>query len=327
MKPFVQTVKGRKQVEEIGFSQCHEHLFLAYGKPAELNEALHFNDYDKTYQEVNELKNNGGTLIVDAQPIGTGRVERKLVRLSTELDIDIVASTGFHRLDFYRDDHWIFAYDEAQLADVFIHEAQSGMYVGTEMNFPEQSIYEKAGMIKTAVSPKGIEERNEKMFLAAAETHRETGLPIMVHNEKGADPFQVIHFFEKENISPEHLLLCHLDRTHHDYRLHEEILQTGAFLEYDTIGRFKYHNDEVEAELIEHMIEAGFTEQLLMSLDTTRQRLSHYGGEIGLSYLIQTFLPLLRKRGCTESIIQQITVKNPQRALRNRLKEAADDET
>lgn len=39
---------------------------------------------------------------------------------------------------------------------------------------------------------------------------------------------------------------------------HEAIAATGAYLEYDTVGRFKYHSDEDEARLIVHMLSRGY---------------------------------------------------------------------
>ncbi|MBS4221741.1 phosphotriesterase family protein [Lederbergia citrea] len=315
MKPYVQTVLNKKSVSEIGFSQCHEHLFIAAGKPSSLNKFLQINDYNLTKIEVEEFKKNGGTLLVDAQPLGCGRMEENLVRLSKQTGVDIVASTGFHRLDFYEDNHWIFKFDETELADIFISEAQDGMFVGTDQADPKIQLTARAGMIKTAVSPNGIEFRNEKMFRASAEAQRQTGLPIMIHMEKGVDPFQVIQYFEERSVPLNALIICHLDRTHHDYYLHKEILATGVFVEYDTIGRFKYHDDTTEALLIENMIEAGFVRQILLSLDTTQERLGTYGGSIGLSYLLKKFLPYLKERGCPDSTIDILTVENPKQAL------------
>ncbi|MFS0779940.1 hypothetical protein ABC255_28655 [Neobacillus sp. 3P2-tot-E-2] len=315
MKPYVQTVLNQKAASDIGFSQCHEHLFLAKGKPSTLNKVLLIDDYGLTLAEVEEYKRNGGTLLVDAQPLGCGRMEENLACLSRQTGVDIVASTGFHRLDFYEANHWIFKFDETKLAEIFISEALKGMFVGSDYGEPVSQITAKAGMIKTAVSPNGIEPRNEKMFSAAAEAQLQTGLPIMVHMEKGADPFQVIRYFEERSVPLDSLILCHLDRTHFDYQLHKEILATGIFVEYDTIGRFKYHEDSMEAILIENMIEAGYVRQILLSLDTTRERLGAYGGSISLSYLLKKFIPYLIERGCPESLITIMTIENPKQAL------------
>ena len=86
-------------------------------------------------------------------------------------------------------------------------------------------------------------------------------------------------------------------------------------LDYDTIGRFKYHDDESEIALIRHMIENGHADQLLLSLDTTRERLGAYGGKISLNYIIERFAKLLLDAGVSETEIRRITIDNPKRVF------------
>ena len=59
--------------------------------------------------------------------------------------------------------------------------------------------------------------------------------------------------------------------------------------------------------------------RLLLSLDTTRERLKSYGGQLGLDYLKTVFLPKLRAHGVSDEQITQITVHNPAAALAIRL--------
>ena len=65
-----------------------------------------------------------------------------------------------------------------------------------------------------------------------------------------------------------------------DFGPHDAIAATGVYLDYDTIGRFKYHSDEEEVALLRHMCERGYTQRLLLSLDTTAQRMAAYGGDV-----------------------------------------------
>jgi len=89
------------------------------------------------------------------------------------------------------------------------------------------------------------------------------------------------------------------------------VLEKGITLEFDTIGRFKYHDDESEAKLIKELIDAGYGNQILCSLDTTRERLKAYHPEgIGLRYLFTSFFPLLREYGITEAQIEKMTHDN-----------------
>lgn len=49
--------------------------------------------------------------------------------------------------------------------------------------------------------------------------------------------------------------------------------------------------------LLRHMCERGYAQRLLLSLDTTAQRMAAYGGEISLCYLLERFLPRLEAAG------------------------------
>ena len=87
-------------------------------------------------------------------------------------------------------------------------------------------------------------------------------------------------------------------------------------MEFDTIGRFKYHDDQTEAALFRKLAEAGFENQLLFSLDTTRARLKAYTpGAIGLDYLVNTFLKVLQRSGITRNQIHKFSHENVLHAL------------
>ncbi|MCM3161443.1 phosphotriesterase [Metabacillus litoralis] len=314
--PYIQTVLGIVEVnEEIGHFQPHEHLSIEAGNASKINPALCIDNLDTTITEVKDFLKQGGKVIADAQPIGSGRKAADLVNISKITGVHIIASTGFHKKMFYHHDHWIHHFSSEQLLQVMLTEINHGMYIGNQSCFPTSTIDARAGLIKTAVDHDGISNKYNHKFNAAAEASFRTGVPIMVHIEKGSDPFEVITFLTDLNIPPNRIILCHLDRTHHDYQLHEAIARTGVFLEYDTIGRFKYHDDETEIKLILNMLKQGFEDSLLLSLDTTKSRLRAYGGEIGLSYLLTSFLPKLEKKGVSKEIIHLLTQKNPAKAL------------
>lgn len=78
----IQTVRGRIANNELGFCHSHEHLFLAPGQPSALNPALCLDDYDRSVEEINLYKSCGGRAIVDAQPLGCGRIESWLIDAS-----------------------------------------------------------------------------------------------------------------------------------------------------------------------------------------------------------------------------------------------------
>ena len=137
----------------------------------------------------------------------------------------------------------------------------------------------------------------------------------MLHTEIGVGALGAIDLLGSIGLPPERIIICHVDRQAADLEIHLKIARTGVFLDYDTIGRFKYHDDASEIHLIQQMIAAGFLEQILLSLDTTASRFASYGGEIGLDYLLRHFLPALRNAGLSTPDCLQMTCINPAKAL------------
>ena len=133
--------------------------------------------------------------------------------------------------------------------------------------------------------------------------------------EKGSDAVSLTDYVFRIGLKPESIIACHLDRARYDFKHHLEMAGMGVFLEYDTIGRPKYHSGDVEVELILSMVEYGFAVRLLFGLDTTNRRMKSYGGTIGLDYIKTVFVQKLFDAGLTEEIIRKFSEFNPQRAL------------
>lgn len=312
----VRTVLGDIPGDEMGVCQCHEHLFLEMDKSYEVSKALYMDDLTKSTEELKNYREAGGSLIVDAQPVMAGRMAENLVRASADSGIHIVASTGFHKTIFYYGDAYIFHRDEQDITELFISEIEKGMVSSKKDGVRPLSA--RAGMIKTAVDKGGIfaDGTYEKLFHSAADAARATGAPVMCHIEQGADALSVVDFFAKKGIGPDRLLLCHLDRARYDFAYHKEVLGTGAYLEYDTVNRTKYLSNGQEIELILKMLQEGFEDQLLLSLDTTNQRLRAYGGDMGLDYILKEFAPMLLKAGAGNESILKMQSLNARKALK-----------
>ena len=182
----------------------------------------------------------------------------------------------------------------------------------------------RAGIIKTAVDSGGIFANKiyEKLHSAAAAAQVETGVPVMCHIETGADAEEVLRFYTDAGVPAQRIWMAHLDRADDDIGRHKAVASAGAYLEYDTIARPKYHSDMHECQLIMDMIAAGYINKLLLGMDSTRERLESYGGKAGLRYLHDVFLPYLKSTRCTstsagatESDIQRLMFENPKEAL------------
>ncbi len=304
---MIRTVSGDILPEQLGWCQCHEHIFVADGPSRKTNEALYMDDYDKSLAEVLMYKKAGGCSFVDAQPHGCGRMANYLVRTSRQSEINIIACTGFHKTEFFEDADWLERQSEDALTRLYIKEVEAGM---------EEANGIKAGIIKCAAI-KGTYRANStyaKLFSAAVNAAKAVGAPVMVHFDADVDTLDLANYFAKNNIEPERLIFCHLDRACGDIACHKELAQAGVYLEYDTIHREKYHSDEYEALLIEAMVTDGYASKLLLGLDTTNQRLKNYGAAFGLDDILTRFSQILSQR-IGRQTVELIMINNPACAL------------
>ena len=302
----IQGANGAFAAEAMGHFQMHEHLFVSPGPGTDLFPALLADDIDKSTAEVALYLQGGGDGFLDAQPLDAGRNAAALKQIAEKTGAKIVTVTGYHLPHFYPEGHWLHTENEDQLFARFADELQNGCIECREV---------KPGAVKAALGKEGLGDRARVKLGAAARAAAGAGVPIVIHTEKGAGGVEAVELCKAKGMPLNRILICHIDRQADDFGPHDAIAATGCMLEYDTIGRFKYHDDPSEIRLLRHMIEGGHLKQLLISLDTTNQRLSTYGGEIALTYLFTDFIPALRKAGFTDEEIRTITIDNPRRAF------------
>ena len=311
---IITTVSGDINPSVLGFCQSHEHLSITRSfNTAGLQQYI--DDPEKNISELKLYYSAGGRALVDAQPVGCGRDAEMLAHISEKTGVHIIASTGFHKLSFYHENHWVHSANEDQLRELFISELNQGMYLDGDTAFPLRQGSAKAGQIKTALDTENLSPRYQKLFTAAAEAAKAADCAFMVHIERDSDPLQLARFLARLGLPGDRIIFCHLDRAVADINVHKEICEQGIYLEYDTIGRPKYHDDEKETAIILELLKAGYEKQLLMSLDTTRSRLASYGGAPGLGYILNVFIPMLLQKGITETQIKGFFVENPARVF------------
>jgi len=307
----IMTVTGAKSPEELGFIQPHEHLMISYGVSATKNPALCIDDVEKSTAEVARFRAMGGGAIVDAQPGGCNRVAEGLLRISRDTGVSIIASTGVHKHIFYPAGHWIFTESQDVIRDVFIRELEVGMYTNIDKILTEDFISSRAGIIKLAYDLEGLTSVYEKCFRAGAEAAIRCDVPMMIHIEQGSDAKALLDALISWGVNPMKLMFCHMDREIGPLAHYVSFLERGISLIFDTIGRFKYHGDAEEAALIRGLIGLGFEDQILCSLDTTRERLQSYNPDgVGLCYLFTDFFPLLKTYGVTDRQLHKISHDN-----------------
>jgi len=314
MKP-IRTVLGDISPEMLGFTDAHEHLIMDKDYVLKLNPDYRLDNVEKTSQEVRSFMNAGGKAAVEMTCLGFGRNARKMVAVAKNTGFHIIASTGFHRPQFYMDSHWRFFYSVDQIAQILVEEIEQGMdqnqYNGPFLDRTEA----RAGVIKIATGYFAIKPEDERVIHAAAIAHLETGAPIFTHTEEGTLGLEQVKMLESRGVDPAHITVGHYDRLP-DFYLHHELASTGCFLQYDTPSRRKYFPETHFIDLVRKMVEAGHGRQLLWGGDLARQGYQcAYGGAPGLKYILEDFIPRLRKEGFSAEVIDDIFINNPARAL------------
>ncbi len=304
---LIQTVTGRISAGTMGYTQIHEHLYVAPTPAAERNPALRIDDAALSAQEAEDYLAAGGRTLVDCQPVGAGRDLRALREISRRSGVRIIATTGYHMPGFYPSGHWIFSGTQDALRARFLREIEEGVSLS---DIPDPVF---PGAVKAAIGADGPVGRFEICLRAAAGAAAQADVPLILHTEAGAGAAQAVALCQSEGLDTARMVVCHTDRQAVDYSVHEAIARTGVYLDYDTIARSKYHDDASEVALILHMLEGGWGSRLMLSLDTTAARLRRYGGAPGLDFVIKGFLPMLRGAGVSQAAIDGMTTDNPRR--------------
>ena len=307
-------MRGDIKPERLGFTHCHEHLFVFRIEGVTLPERLVIDSYENTKAEVARFAEMGGGALVDAQPFGSGRNSELLQRLSEETGVAIIASTGLHKESFYPVRFWSFDASVRDITDLFVSEIEEGMFLYDRFDPFRKRGKAKAGIIKIATADQGLTPYYRKVFDAAAEAHRKTAAPILTHTELSGFGGQQAHYLTERGVDPARIIISHMDRKIH-IENNRECAKLGVYLEYDTIARTKYHSDADEAELIRRMILDGFSRQVVLGMDLTRDRCVSYGGGPGLGYIMSDFIPMLEELGIDPDDCARMTVENPRHAL------------
>lgn len=305
----VMTVTGPMPASSLGVTNAHEHLFLR--SPALAGQE--FDDLDRSAAEVRDAREAGITAIVEMTPIGLGRRPDLLRALSEATGVAVIGATGYHRDAHYPAGHWVYDAPVELLAERIVADLEAGMHPANWTDPAAPPDPARAGAIKAGASYQRISDAERRRLEAAAIGSRRTGAAILVHAEVGTCGHEIVDLLTDAGVAPGRIILAHMDRNP-DAELHAEIASRGVALEYDTVGRIKYRPDSQLLDLIGAMVEAGHGDRIMLGMDLGRREyLRAYGGGPGMRYLMDAFVPRLRRRIGDEATYA-ILVDNPARA-------------
>jgi phosphotriesterase-related protein len=304
----VMTVSGRRIAATLGVVDAHDHLFL--DSPALAGQAI--DDIDRVTDEVHEARATGISCIVEMTPIGLGRNPAAMRRVADATDVAVIAATGYHRDAHYPAGHWVHAATVETLADRIVTDLQRGMHPADWIDPSLALDPARAGAIKGGASYHRITHGEQRRLEAIAGAAAATGAAVLVHSEVGTAGHDIVDLLEAGGVRPDRVALAHLDRNP-DAEIHAELAARGVTLEYDTIGRAKYHPDSVVLDLIEAVAAAGHLGRIVLGLDLgMRTYFRSFDGGPGLRYLMTTFVPRLRRRMGNEAV-DRMLISNPAR--------------
>jgi phosphotriesterase-related protein len=299
----IRTVLGDISPDEFGPALVHEHILVDFIEAEKFSRGRYDREevFEVMFPYLARIKNLGVKGFVECTPAYMGRDAELLAKFSRALGIHILTNTGL-----YKEPHlpkFAFEYSANQLADLWIKEILEGV----------EDTPIKAGFIKIAVNPGTIAPIQQKIVRAAARCSLATGAVIACHTANGAAAMHLLKILDEEGLENDRLIVVHAD-AEENIEYHLEIARQGAWVEYDGLSQ---NTSEKILKLLRFMVDHGFEERILLSQDAGWYNVGQpRGGNIrGYEYLIEEFVPLMRKNGFDQDLIGKILVENPAEAF------------
>ena len=307
--PFITTVTGDIAAGKLGPTLAHEHLYcdvsIHSGRPD--NRVM---DVPLIVRELAYFRQAGGGSIVELTPEGIGRNPGKLREISEASGIPIVCGTAFYDESTYPD--WLKVAPVDQIADYFVRQIEEG-----EQGVRSGLIGEVASHNEPTPNPHyQLRENERRVFVAAAQAQRRTGVAISTHAALGRAGHAQLDVLESAGADLTRVVIGHCDAHWHedpeiDLTYYLPILARGAYCEFDMIGWTSLAPDEIRAERIATLVKLGWASKITLATDTCRLSQLHANGGRGYDSLWHSFLPRLRKLGVSEAAIQTMLVEAP----------------
>jgi len=300
--PTLYTTLGTYGRADLGLLLPHEHVFVDLGPREEANwrDAEPAPVIERMGPLLERAREAGVTALVECTPDGVGRRVDIDRAVSEATDFPIVVPTGVYQEPAIPE--WVREASEHDLYEWLLEEVTEG--VG------ETGV--QAAWIKVSTDdddPAGLSDDEAKILRAAARAGAETDAVIGSHTLHEDVVHQQLDLLEDAGYTAERFIWIHSQVEPVD--AHERVAARGAWIEYDGIGGDE--GDQHYVDLIEHMLDAGYGDQLLLSQDRGWYDPSEPdGGETReYTYLVETFLPKLRDAGVDEATITRLTHDNP----------------
>ena len=337
------TVQGPIEPAKVGITTTHEHLLIDFGvaftEPQAASDRLLMNedvsldnlgwvrynwtsnrdnlqilDEDISTWEAQQYFNAGGSTIVDVTSVGLARDPRALARISRATGLNVVMGAG----------NYVHMTHAPELKDLTVEQIAGQIIHDNDQGVGDTGI--RSGIIGEIGCSSPWHEGEKRVLEAAVIAQRETGAPLLIHpgrNERA--PLELLEAVDKWGGNLSRTVMGHIERTVYDRGILNELIATGAYLNFDLFGHESSFYplapeshmpaDHERIEMIEHMVNEGKRGNILLAHDIcSKHRLKTYGGH-GFDHILTRIVPRMRARGMSEEVVRLILVDNPTRML------------
>lgn len=320
--PEVQTVRGPVDVDDLGQTLMHEHVFvmtqehqLNYGPGSFWDEDEKVAD---AIDKLRSLHGKGITTVVDPTVLGLGRYIPRIARIAAEVPVNLICATGvytYHDLPFVysqRGPGTLLGGDDPMIAD-FTRDLTEGI--------ADTGV--RAAFLKCAVEHADMSPGVERVLRAVARTHLDTGAPVTVHTSSTEQTGRrVVEILQEEGADLTKVVIGHAgDSNDLDYLM--ELADSGAILGMDRFGIEVYNPTDQRVATIVSLVERGYTDRLVLSHDASCW-MDWFGGDFvamrdavipnwHYEHISDDVLPALLDAGVTQDQVDQMMVGNPRR--------------
>ncbi len=308
----IQTFRGAVDAARLGVTLMHEHIFV---RSPEINQNYPESWGDEeariaaAIDELRALKARGVDTLVDLTVPGSGRSIPCVQRISAEVDLNIIAATGFYAL---RDlpPYLKSRKSPEPLVEMFTRDIVEGI-AGTGV---------KAAILKCASDSYGITPDVERVLRAAAKVQRATGVPIYTHTHaRTRGGLEQQRIFEEEGVDLSRVVIGHCGDTT-DLAYLEKLLEKGSYLGMDRFGIDAILPFEKRVNTAADLCHRGFAEKMVLSHDAAcyndwypAEAAARAAPRWNFQHIFNDVIPALKSRGVTDAQISTMLVENPRR--------------
>ncbi|UFH56546.1 phosphotriesterase [Spirosoma sp. KNUC1025] len=305
-KRIVHTVTGPVSAADMGLALVHEHVLVDFIGADKISPDRWSRTevMAKMLPYLQELKRLGCQTMLDCTPAYLGKDPLLLNELSEQSGVRILTNTGYYGAS---DNKFLPAHALTETADQLANRWVGDFQKGID------STGIRPGFIKIGVNPGPLSELHRKLIMAAARTHKRTGLTICSHTGPYVPAFEQIDVLKQEGVRPDAFVWVHAQGNNMVH--YARAVREGAWVSLDGLDRT---NVAIYAETLLLLKENRFLHRILLSHDAGwYDPAKPNGGTIDRDYtvLFKQLIPDLNKRGFTRKDWKQILVENPMEAF------------